>query len=76
MLAYIGESSPECLLSPGQPLNIAARLPEDLTDAAEQSLTRLIEQQSEVEQEHCKVHRSDIKYEAYYFRILISFEVL
>ncbi|GFO04867.1 ral GTPase-activating protein subunit alpha-1, partial [Plakobranchus ocellatus] len=59
MLVYIGESSPECLLSPGQPLNRAARLPEDLTEAAEQILTHLIQQQNEVEQEHCKVHRSD-----------------
>ncbi|GFR74888.1 Ral GTPase-activating protein subunit alpha-1 [Elysia marginata] len=59
MLAYIGESSPECLLCPGQPLNRAARLPEDVTEAAEQSLAHLIGQQSEVEQEHCKVHRSD-----------------
>ncbi|KAK3764075.1 hypothetical protein RRG08_046540 [Elysia crispata] len=61
MLAYIGESSPECLLCPGQPLNRAARLPEDVTEAAEQSLAHLIGQQSEVEQEHCKVHRSDKK---------------
>ncbi|RUS74693.1 hypothetical protein EGW08_017551 [Elysia chlorotica] len=61
MLAYIGESSPECLLSPGKPLNRAARLSEDVTQAAEQSLAHTIGQQSEVEREHCRIHRADNK---------------
>ncbi|XP_059157319.1 ral GTPase-activating protein subunit alpha-1-like isoform X3 [Physella acuta] len=60
MLAHIGLTSPECLLRPGQPLNIAARLPEDLTESAEASLIKLIQQQTQVEHEHRHAHKMDI----------------
>ncbi|KAI8784564.1 ral GTPase-activating protein subunit alpha-2 isoform X1, partial [Biomphalaria glabrata] len=62
MLAHIGLTSPECLLRPGQPLNIAARLPEELTESAEVSLTKLIHQQAQIEKEHRNAHRKDIKH--------------
>ncbi|CAL1547567.1 unnamed protein product [Lymnaea stagnalis] len=61
MLAHIGVTSPECLLRPGQPLNIAARLPEDLTESAEANLTKLIQQQAQVESEHRQAHKMDVR---------------
>ncbi|KAH9496143.1 Ral GTPase-activating protein subunit alpha-1 [Bulinus truncatus] len=60
MLAHIGLTSPECLLRPGQPLNIAARLPEELTESAEANLTKLIHQQTRIELEHRNAHRKDV----------------
>ncbi|XP_035826426.1 ral GTPase-activating protein subunit alpha-1 [Aplysia californica] len=61
MLAYIGDTSPECLLRPGMPLNIAARVPEDLTEQAESAVNRMVGEQTEAEEEHRSTHRMDIR---------------
>lgn len=61
MLAYIGHTSPECLLRPGRPLNIAAHLPDDIAETAETNLSQLIQQQNHIEADYCQTHQKDIR---------------
>ncbi|BFZ11585.1 hypothetical protein BsWGS_14624 [Bradybaena similaris] len=61
MLAYIGETSPECLLRPGRPLNIPSRLSEDFMESTEENLITLIQVQHEMETEHGQTHRMDVR---------------
>lgn len=60
MLVYVGETSPECLLRPGKPLNMAARLSDDLVESAEANLIKLMLEQSQMENEHGQAHRMDV----------------
>ncbi|XP_036363522.1 ral GTPase-activating protein subunit alpha-1 isoform X5 [Octopus sinensis] len=59
LLRYIGYASPECLLMPGVPLNIAAPIPEKLSTQAEEMMTNLVLQQKEAELDYYYQHKSD-----------------
>jgi hypothetical protein len=57
VLRYVGETSPECLLQLGSPLNIEASLPEALSAASESDLTTMVRQQMEMELHYYSKHK-------------------
>ncbi|KAK7504780.1 hypothetical protein BaRGS_00003808 [Batillaria attramentaria] len=59
VLRYIGETSPECLLQLGRPLNIPAPLPEALSAPAESDLTDMVQQQTDAELGYYSKHKAD-----------------
>ncbi|CAG5136422.1 unnamed protein product, partial [Candidula unifasciata] len=60
MLIYIGQTSPECLLRPGRPLNIPSRLSEDFMESTEENIIKLIQEQNLKEIEYSQAHRMDV----------------
>ncbi|GAB1601381.1 ral GTPase-activating protein subunit alpha-1-like isoform X7 [Argonauta hians] len=61
LLQYIGFASPECLLMPGVPLNIAAPIPERLSSQAEEMMTELVLQQKDAELDYYYQHKADAR---------------
>lgn len=59
ILCYIGETSPECLLQMGQPLNIPAVLPESLSAPTESDVTYMVKIQKDAEQTFYNKHKAD-----------------
>ena len=45
MLQYIGHTSPECYLMPGEPLNIQAPIPVGLSSLTEDALNEMVIEQ-------------------------------
>ncbi|XP_025103645.1 ral GTPase-activating protein subunit alpha-1-like isoform X4 [Pomacea canaliculata] len=59
VLRFVGETSPECLLQTGRPLNIPAPLPEVLSAPAESGLTEMVQHQREAETAYYSKHKCD-----------------
>ncbi|KAL3872620.1 hypothetical protein ACJMK2_035835 [Sinanodonta woodiana] len=59
LLGYVGQTSPECLLIPGVPLNIEAPVPEDLNETVESQMQNMVLLQKEAELEYYKKHKAD-----------------
>ncbi|XP_070180609.1 ral GTPase-activating protein subunit alpha-1-like isoform X3 [Littorina saxatilis] len=59
VLRFIWETSPECLLQLGSPLNIPAPLPEALSSPAETNLTDMVQHQTEMELYYYSKHKAD-----------------
>lgn len=62
MLRYIGQTSPECLLRPGEPLNVPARPPDDLPDTTQNVAMEMLCQQQQEEMHYFAVHRGDTRF--------------
>ena len=62
LLGYVGQSSPECLLIPGVPLNIEGPIPEDLNEGAEIMMKDMVLHQKEAELEYYSKHKNDARY--------------
>lgn len=62
LLGYVGQTSPECLLIPGVPLNIEGPIPEDLNEGAESMMQRLVLEQKHAELDYFNKHKSDARY--------------
>ena len=63
VLRFIGETSPECLLQLGCPLNIPAPLPEALSAPAEMDVTGMVQHQTEMELHYYSKHKADCRWE-------------
>ncbi|ESO85701.1 hypothetical protein LOTGIDRAFT_210880 [Lottia gigantea] len=61
LLSFIGNTSPECLLRLGKPLNINPPIPEDLCDQAEGMMTTMVLDQRQAELEYYKQHKADVR---------------
>jgi hypothetical protein len=61
LLGYIGNTSPECLLQPGVPVNIEGPIPEDLNENAESMMKNMVLNQKEAELEYFNRHKNDAK---------------
>ncbi|KAL8608299.1 hypothetical protein ACOMHN_042166 [Nucella lapillus] len=59
VLRFIGETSPECLLQLGSPLNIPAPLSETLSSPAESDLTTMVQHQTDTELQYYSKHKTD-----------------
>ncbi|XP_013400060.1 ral GTPase-activating protein subunit alpha-1-like isoform X2 [Lingula anatina] len=59
LLQYIGQTSPECELQPGEPLNIAAGLPDQLSDTMEQETMATLQEQQSQEENYTAEHEKD-----------------
>ncbi|XP_070578074.1 ral GTPase-activating protein subunit alpha-1-like isoform X2 [Ptychodera flava] len=59
LLQYIGHTSNECLQKPGQPLNIPAMPPEEITSQMQTSIKSCLLQQYEIEEEYVQKHAMD-----------------
>ncbi|KAL5008782.1 hypothetical protein ScPMuIL_014363 [Solemya velum] len=59
MLRYVGQTSPECVLISGVPLNLEAPIPEDLCESAESTVRQMVIQQKEAELDYYSQHKSD-----------------
>ncbi|XP_076442581.1 ral GTPase-activating protein subunit alpha-1-like isoform X3 [Babylonia areolata] len=59
VLRFIGETSPECLLQLGSPLNIPAPLTESLSAPTESDLTTMVQHQMETELQYYSKHKAD-----------------
>ncbi|XP_053376419.1 ral GTPase-activating protein subunit alpha-2-like isoform X3 [Mercenaria mercenaria] len=59
LLGYIGNTSPECLLQPGVPVNIEGPIPEDLNENAESVMKEMVLNQKEAELEYFNKHKND-----------------
>ncbi|KAK3092349.1 hypothetical protein FSP39_001673 [Pinctada imbricata] len=57
LLQFIGNSSPECLLIPGEPLNIEAPIPEGLSSLTEGALEEMVVEQKGAELEYYNSHK-------------------
>lgn len=61
MLRYIGFTSPECLLTPGVPLNLEAPVPSGFSEDAEAAMTQMVIQQKEAELNFYNEHKRDTR---------------
>ena len=59
MLQYIGHTSPECLLRPGDPLNVPAPPPDDLPHTTQTVAMEMLCQQKVDELGYFSVHMGD-----------------
>ncbi|ELU01115.1 hypothetical protein CAPTEDRAFT_167900, partial [Capitella teleta] len=59
MLQYIGHTSPECLLKPGEPLNIPAKAPDDLPDTTQTVAMEMLCLQKDDELQYYAAHKRD-----------------
>ena len=61
MLLYIGETSPECELYHGEPLNLPFRAPEELPGTAEKRFSQGLLEERSAECEHVTQHIQDVE---------------
>ena len=61
MLLYIGETSPECELYHGEPLNLPFRAPEELPASAEKRFSRRLVDEREEEGTYVSEHLQDVE---------------
>ncbi|XP_022332235.2 ral GTPase-activating protein subunit alpha-1-like isoform X3 [Crassostrea virginica] len=59
MLRYIGHTSPECHLIPGEPLNLEAATPEGFSSESEEAIKRMVVHQKDNELQHYSKHKAD-----------------
>ncbi|XP_056021439.1 ral GTPase-activating protein subunit alpha-1-like isoform X5 [Ostrea edulis] len=59
MLRYIGHTSPECHLIPGEPLNLEAATPEGFSMESEEAIKRMVVHQKENELNYYAQHKAD-----------------
>ena len=59
LLLYLSDTSPECLLFPGQLLNVPAPCPTGAREAEERLFSELLEEQEQCEMEHWSQHISN-----------------
>ena len=59
VLEYIGHTSPECLLHPGEPLNVPDRPPKEVTYMTESSTCNMVLKQKEGEIDYFDRHKND-----------------
>ena len=62
LLEYIGQTSPECLLRPGEQLNVPDRPPEELTVTTETATCSVVLKQKERERDYYERHKNDSRY--------------
>ncbi|XP_062620262.1 ral GTPase-activating protein subunit alpha-1-like [Saccostrea cucullata] len=59
MLRYIGHTSPECHLIPGEPLNLEASTPEGFSSESEEAIKRMVLHQKNNELQYYSKHKAD-----------------
>ncbi|XP_074642711.1 ral GTPase-activating protein subunit alpha-1-like [Tubulanus polymorphus] len=59
LLVYIGVTSKECQLRPGEPLNIPPPAPEDITQSVEENVVMTVLSQRVAEKEYTEIHKAD-----------------
>ncbi len=66
MLQYISQTSPECVLRPGQSLNAPFSVPEDLSEDTEGLVTDVTTRQQDQEIQYYQQHEADERWESSY----------
>ncbi len=62
MLTYIGTTSPECLLNPGEPLNVPFQPPGSLTANTQQTVIDVLTKENDQQLEYFDKHKENPRY--------------